>query len=599
MVPTDEQKVAIYSSDPRLLVSACPGSGKTTVLTERLAHMIRDGWYKRLPDGSPAYLDRGYANPSSVLAMTFTRKAAAEMQARLVAKVGERATKVRVCTIHSACLEIIRQLHICPLTLATDDQRALALEIAAEKAGILPREASSRITLHKAHGSMDNLVEHYDQELKRIGLCDFDDLLLMARHLLETTPSWQSRLPWVHILVDEAQDLNPVQRDIITILAGRPGATLFVVGDSDQAIYGFRGADPHLFLAFEGVGKLRLSRNWRSGACLVSRAARLASESFLPLKVDPGRLEWFSAQDPQDELNQLVAKVKEEPVPKDVAILVRTNSMAINVAVALRQGGVQVLDEDRLLELSKYRNLAALLEMVNDPEAINPKTFFKACQVADRFLGRSFAEALVALARANNVTLWRAMDLELPKRWMSHGVKRVKQLVATLDSIFKRTKDVQVLIREAAILSGWLERFIMDTDDLVPLIRLAAGKQSIRAFLHAFNSFATSTEDGVRVLTAHRSKGLEFPRVYLPFVNLGIYPHHRSNDHKEERRLLYVAITRAKERLTISWTSNRPSPFLADLGLPPVKSKRVLWLFTKKEVISQGFEGEELLPAAA
>ena len=577
-----EQHKAIVSTEPRLLVSACPGAGKTTVLIERLARMIRELGI----------------DPKIIVAMTFTTRAAAEMRTRLLAKVGEKAKEVRFGTIHSVCLEIVRRLGGSSPDLVDPAKIRQVLEHTAEIAGITPAEVSARITLSRARNQETALTKVYQEELRASGLWDFDDLLTGARRLLLASAKTK-KLPWLHIMVDEGQDLNPVQRDIVAAMTDRAGATLFIVGDPDQAIYGFRGADHRLLTnGFDSMSSLRLSQNWRSGSIVVKRASRLATASFLPARDRIGRVEWFQAGTPEEELNRLVAQIKGEPELNDVAVLARTNGQALGVAMALREAGVSVLDEDNVLDLERYRGLKALIAVVNDLKTAGAQDFFMAARVADKYLGKSFKEALEAVAAQKGLCPWEALDRPLPRKWMERGAREFKALVLNLRETHKRTQDVQVVLREAAVKTNFLARFDMEEEDLVAILRLATGKRNIPDFLRAMTDFTTSMEDGVRVITVHRAKGLEFPVVYLPSLNVGTFPHRRAESSSEERRLLYVAVTRAKDKLVLSWAKDRPSPFLADLGLPPTETKKVLWFFTEQVPVPSGAEGELLQVAA-
>jgi superfamily I DNA/RNA helicase len=595
---TAEQLVAVTSKQAGLRVSACPGSGKTTVLTERMARMLQPP-FKTLVNGRYAYLGPRI-KPKSALAITFTKKASAEMKTRLIAKVGEKARDVRIGTINSVCLEIIRKLTGTNPRQAAGKQIDLAIRAAAQEARINIRDAKVRITMAKAQGKMeDPVAKSYQAQLDKQGLIDFDDQLLMALDLLRTR-DWSKVLPWRHILVDEAQDLNPIQKDIVAALASQKGATLFMVGDPDQAIYGFRGADSRLFIDnFPQLTHLRLSTNFRSGSALVSRASKLASDAFLPALETQGHLAWFEEADENSEANATVQRIKAEPAYKDVAVLTRTNGQALGIAIMLRQAGVPVLDEDNILDVKRYKHLKAIMTVIDDPQTNNVGAFFTAAGLADEFLGWKFKDAVEA-NRQGDMTLWEACQRPLPSQWMTKGAQKFRALVDHLRETYRRTRNVQITLREAAIKTRFMERFQMDEDDLVAILRLAANKTSIQGFIQAMTEFTAKMENGVRILTAHRAKGLEFPVVYVPGLNQGVFPHKRAHDYAEESRLLYVAITRAQKRLVLSWSATNPSQFLHKLGLPLFKKEKVFWIFSRRRRITTGFEGEQLqLPAAA
>lgn len=581
---SEEQLEAVLSESPGLRVSACPGSGKTTVLVERSARMLHAG-----------------IKPESLLAITFTNKAAAEMKTRLVAKVGEKAKKVRFGTINSVCLEIIRRITGSNPRQASAQEMDLAIQTAAQENNIQVRDASSRITRAKAKGdiSSDPVAMTYQVLLDQQSLIDFDDQLIKALQLLRST-NWGHTFPWRHILVDEAQDLNPVQADIVTALASLEGATLFMVGDPDQAVYGFRGADPELFIKrFQSLDLLRLSYNFRSGSALVGRAALLASDTFRPAVQDQGLLAWHEERDKEADMAATVARIKAEPVYKDVAVLTRTNSQALTLAIMLREADVPVLDEDNILDVNRYRHLKAIMTVVDDPRTKDREAFFMAAGLADKFLGMKFKEA-VDRAQRDDITLWDACQEPMPAKWLTRGAEKFRAMIRELRETYRRTQDVQITLREAAIKTDFLGRFDMDEDDHLAILRLAAGKTSIKAFIQAMTEFTAKMENGVRILTAHRSKGLEFPVVYVPNLNQGVFPHTRADSVAEEGRLLYAAITRAQKRLVLSWSAKTPSPFLKALALPLVETRKVLFgLRTKTRRIATGFEGETLPLAAA
>jgi DNA helicase-2/ATP-dependent DNA helicase PcrA len=573
---SSEQEAAITAPGPRVLVRACPGAGKTEVLTARLAREVERAGVER------------------VAAVTFTRKAAEEMRARLAVRLGAEAVEVRIGTIHSLCLEVVRRLTGVSPELAGEAVRRRALAEAAGVTGTDPRRVAARITRAKAAGhTRDPLVQVYQEALE--GAWDFDDLLLGARRLL-AAGGWDGVLPWKHLLVDEAQDLNPIQVEVLRLLAGRPGATVFMVGDPDQAIYGFRGADPGLLEGFPWTTRRSLAVNWRSRRLLVERAVRLASRRYVPAREEAGRLEWHQARDREEELAWLVERIGREARPWEVAVLLRTNAEALRVAAALREAGVPVLDQEGLSSAERFEGLRALVATLAAPRAVDRDTFFLAARTACVYLGASWRTAVEAAAADGGGDLWEATRAPMPRRWMVWRGAEFRRLVGRLWEGYRRTRNVQAVLAEMV---GYLERtpearFDLDEEEKVEFLRLAEGVRSLRALARKLARLAERSRSGVRVMTVHAAKGLEFPVVYVPFLDQGSYPHRLAEDEAEERRLLYVALTRAKDRLVTSWTRGRRSPFLARLGLPPVDRRRFLWLFTRRVEVASGHEGQGL-----
>lgn len=574
-----QQLSAIRSQAPFLSVHACPGAGKTTILTEKLVRIASDS-----------------RRASHTAAVTFTRNAAEEMQARLIAKAGKQAEDVRVGTVHSLCMEIVRRLSGVRPEIADDDRRRKALKAAGEVTGFSPKQVEQRVTRQKATGTVtDPVVEVYQDEMQ--GAWDFDDILIAALKLLSEN-GWEKRLPWRHFLVDEAQDLNPIQAEILGKLLSAPKATLFAVGDPDQAIYGFRGVDPNIFRSLPGE-QLRLDVNWRSGDVVVDRCARLASTPYRPGLGIKGRLEWYEAASTEEEIQRLVSLIQGEPRRRDVAVLTRTNSEGMRIAMALRAAGVEILDRGNILELDRYKGLAALLSVAAGPKQASLDEFLEAAGLACKYLrSRQFQREMKAAMVNGAESPWEASKGNFSKGWMTARAAWFRRFVGSVIGMAQRDKNFQVVTREAVVAlsnTEWASIGRVEENELAGLLRLAERKKSLRQVARALRDVAKSKEDGVRIMTVHAAKGLEAPSVYVPFINQGSFPHSLAEDQGEERRLLFVALTRARERLAVSWTRAERSPFLQALGLPPTTRKRFLWFFHRKVKepagsVGQGFE---------
>jgi DNA helicase-2/ATP-dependent DNA helicase PcrA len=574
-----EQLAALGSKDRITLVSACPGAGKTAVLTARAVRMIDQG-----------------IDPSNMLAVTFTKKAAQEMSDRMVASIGEKARMVRIGTLHSLALEIIRELGGWKPKVADEQLVAIAVDAVSTKFMWRPDDVRAFISLQKAAGAVDHeMVRAYQAELK--GHCDFDDFLIFALNLLKD-PHWHHSIPYRHLLVDEGQDINLVQKGIIEKFLGLQDSTLFMVGDPDQSIYKFRGADPDLFSSgFADCLRLRLSHNFRSGATVVRRCQQLASCSYAAGLNDIGQVEWFESGLREDEMLDLVARVGKEPKFSDVAVLTRTNAQGAEIAVALRAVGIPVLADEQMINIKKFTSLKALLKVVIAPKKASFEDFFKAANLSCKYLGRAYRRDVQIAAKRLGCSPWEASKEPMSKPYMNYHTRNFKSLVIGLINLAKRTKDPQLVVREAIVKTNFLERWKMDEEDLLSIIRLAHGKRTLAEVVEAMESFVADMEDGVRVMTIHKSKGLEFDSVYIPGVNRGNYPHKRATDVDEEKRILFVGITRARRRLVISWhQEGEASPFLSTLGLPPTEiERRFFGLYKHRKVVKVGYEGENLI----
>jgi superfamily I DNA/RNA helicase len=578
---SDEQKQSIFAPNDRVLVSACPGAGKTAVLTERIAQIVKAGF-----------------NPKEVCAMTFTKKAAEEMRTRLIAKLGEKARDLRIGTIHSICLKIIKYLSNTYPEIANQDEISRAIQKVADETKTPVREVQSIISREKSRSDTDRdndeeenpYVQMYQAELGEY--IDFDDILIVAAKLLNT-PEWHRRVPFRHILVDECQDLNPIQKTIIDRLVAPVGHTLYIVGDPDQSIYGFRGANPTLFSEFNNITKYRLSKNFRSGGIVVNRCSRLATDTYEPASQHNGRVEWFRADSNEHEMELLIERIKKEPDYNKVAILTRTNGHALELALTLREAGIPVLDEEDNFNLERFYGLRAVLQLMQNPKGVDFKSFSVAAFGMNKFLGKSFRAAIQENMKKFDCTPWEAMEKKLAKPWMNYRARDFKNLIRELRDVYRRTEDLQVVVREAAVRSDFVTRFHIDEDELVGFLSIARGKKNIPQLVKTIDDITKSMEDGIHVITAHRSKGLEFDTVYVPRINNGVYPHKMADSSEEERRLLFVAITRAERKLVLSWNDNDMSPFIEDLGLELETIKKKFWIFKTTTCNLDGCEGDE------
>jgi DNA helicase-2/ATP-dependent DNA helicase PcrA len=634
-----EQRRAVLATEGPLLVLAGAGTGKTRVITARIAHLLAGG-----------------VAAGNILAVTFTNKAADEMRERVAGLVGKRrAEGVTACTFHSFCARTLRdhgaaiglprRFSICDAPDQLAAAKSVLRDMSVPEARIRPRVLQARISLMKnrlvghdrclaeATDDLEALVAHayrrYDDHLRRTHVLDFDDLLLRTIELLDADAATRKRLEerFRYILVDEYQDTNGPQYEIVRRLARRHG-NLCVVGDDDQSIYGWRGADVRKILGFErdfpGATVVRLETNYRSTAEILEAANRVIRNN--PDRHEKTLRSSLGAGDPvrvlcvEDEEREAIGVVADicdrvhrgEARLGDCAILFRTQTQPRLFEAALREravpyvlvGGPSFFDRKEVRDLLAYLRLLAnpedetsLLRIVNRP----PRGIGKA--TVDRVLehaaaGRTaFAEAfdrageVPAAARAGweglRGTLGslggkdpgralprRIRDLLEAVRYRAE-VERCYEQPRERDARWAAVEEVLLLaesyVRRAAkpSLPGFLERLALSSGD---------GREPEE----------TRPRDAVTLMTLHAAKGLEFPRVYLVGLEEGILPHERSAAEgglEEERRLAYVGITRAQRALTITHVQERarhgrrvaamPSRFLFEMsGTTPPKDWR-------------------------
>ncbi len=626
------QKKAVNTMSGPLLVLAGAGSGKTRVVTFRIAKLIKHG-----------------IRPSRILAVTFTNKAADEMQERIGSLIGKRLKeRPFVSTFHSHCVKILRR-HIRRLGYPEKfaicdrgDQESIARSVLREihvpneslrpgdllyqisswkSRSILPADAARVAQTDKEHLASLG-YRRYQRTLKNTGAVDFDDLLLCTEELLgehqDVLEEEAGRFD--HILVDEYQDTNGSQYRIVKALASGH-RNLCVVGDDDQSIYGWRGAEVEHILRFAEdwpeATVVRLEDNYRSTAEILELANRLiafnrtrhkkvlrASRSGGPKPlVRQHADENAEAQEVVAEIRRLVEHEHWEP--RDFAILFRTNEQPRVFETELRKiklpyvllGGTSFFDR------KEVRDIAAYLKVLNHPQ--DETSLLRIINTPPRGIGQKAVESLMQQAIATGKPVWNVMHAVagLPDNTRA-AVQRFVALVEGFRHRFERGPLVATL-RDMISEIGYeaeLHRLYSDAnefqtrwDSVQEVINALAGyqakdkKPSLSGFLDELvlgdrdmdnDKEKQLQRNAVVLMTLHSAKGLEFPQVYMVGLEEGILPHHRSlgNDEagvEEERRLCYVGVTRARERLTLSlpltrmkWGKPRdtiPSRFLYEM----------------------------------
>ncbi len=605
------QRAAVLASQGPVLILAGAGSGKTRVIVHRIAHLIQD-------QGVPG---------EQILAVTFTNKAADEMRERVAALLGA-PPRSWLMTFHAFCVRLLRReaaaAELPPGFVIWDEDDQLAAVKAALRDLDLseklhpPRRVLSRISARKnaGHGGTEaadsfgesqiaRIGQRYAESLARAGALDFDDLLLRSVALLERNlevrERWQRR--FLHLLVDEYQDTNRVQYSLVFQLAGHHH-NLTVVGDEDQSIYSWRGADISNILDFErdfpGARVLRLEDNYRSSqrildaaAALVSRNARRKGKVLRATRPGGEPVRLYTASDEFDEAAYVVGRILERREQRS-AILFRMNAQSRLFEEALLRERVPylVIGGVSFYERREVKDLLAYLRLVLNTG--DDAAFRRVVNVPPRGLGDKTVAELGRLASARGLTLWNALLEALDETHFSPrlalALRRFQQIVEQLRQDAARL-TLKGLMERALALSGYSAALAeQDTQEsesrlqnLAELLQAAAdfearddeadaddtlrtlGTGRLAAFLDRMallSDVDKSRGDApVLLLTLHSAKGLEFDAVFLVGMEEGLLPHSRSlldaDGVEEERRLGYVGMTRARERLFLTCARSR------------------------------------------
>ena len=629
------QKEAVEHTEGPLLILAGAGSGKTRAITMRTAYLIYTG-----------------VRAGSVLAVTFTNKAAKEMKERVKSMVkGKNGTPV-VSTFHSLCLKILRR-EIEPLGYRKDftiydtsEQVSLLRSILSDikfydrsfKAeSILERISRTKNDFAPPDtGSSDDPVEEvsamlyprYSEALKSLNALDFDDLLLLTlklfREHLVVLEKYRERFRY--IMVDEYQDTNRVQYDFIKLLAGER-RNLCVVGDDDQSIYRWRGADLGNILDFEkdfpGTVTVRLEQNYRSFGHILKAAngviinnRKRMEKSLWTERGDGPKVNILKAVDTEGEAEWVADRISmikfERNIPyEDFAVIYRANIFSKPFEEAMRRQRIpySVVGGTSYFEHKEIKDLAAYLKIIANPS--DDLSLLRAASAPKRGLGPSALSALSDFARSNSLSLLdafgKASGVPSLSQKAAASAEALSELIGRYRDMFKNGtkmgKTLKALIEEInyrAYISGLYKtpeaafRRIENIDGFVGSItHYESGEESpsLHGFLEtmALTDLMEEKEEknshGITLISFHSSKGLEFPVVFIAGVEEDILPHKKSADRdediEEERRLFYVGITRAMNELYITYTDRRskygkekpsvPSRFLKEIPEEAIK----------------------------
>ncbi len=642
----DMQKEAVFTVKGPLLILAGAGSGKTTVIINRIAGMINFGnaFADNKSTGTPediAFL-RDYAagktddldtlrdiiacepvRPWNILAITFTNKAAAELKERLAAMLGEDGMNVHASTFHSACVRILRS-EIDRLGYGrdftiydSDDSRRMIKNIMLD-ADISEKSFAPNMVLAEISNAKDKMISPeqmhadagvdyrmkviskifkvYNERLRTANAVDFDDILLLTVKLFEQFPDvlekYQER--WKYIMVDEYQDTNHVQFRLVSLLAQKYG-NICVVGDDDQSIYRFRGANIENILGFEsqfkGAKVIRLEQNYRSTQTILNAANSVIShnnarkEKSLWTDGEGGeKIYWYKAIDDNDEskfiADTINASFKATGRYSDNAVLYRMNAQSNSVERAFVRAGIpyRVYGGMRFYDRKEIKDVTSYLSFICNPDDM--LRFRRIINEPKRGIGESTVALIEDISRDLHLSPYEVMrtsDEFAPLAKKSSSLKNTAAIFGDLmekseqmpmdqflDYVLEKTGYMD-LLKTAENGESKIEN-VQELRSSVVKYMEEAEEPTLSGFLEEVALYTeadrdSGTDDKVTLMTIHSAKGLEYTNVFVTGMEDGIFPSSRSldseEDLEEERRLAYVAVTRAKKKLYLTSARQR------------------------------------------
>jgi DNA helicase II / ATP-dependent DNA helicase PcrA len=602
-----EQQNAVKATDGPLLLMAGAGSGKTRVLTHRIAYLIVE---KRV-------------NPYNILAITFTNKAAREMKERIGKMMGGAAEEIWISTFHSMCVRILRRdidrmgFNRNFTILDTTDQQSVVKGILKEK-NIDPKKFDPRAILSAISSAKNELIdpeefkkatggyfeevvgdvyEEYQKRLRKNQALDFDDLIMMTIQLFTRVPEvlefYQRKFQYIH--VDEYQDTNRAQYMLVKLLATR-FRNLCVVGDSDQSIYKWRGADIANILSFEkdypNATVILLEQNYRSTKRILLAANKVIennlnrrAKNLWTENPEGNKLVYYRADSEQGEAQFVAGKIKEltrdtKYKVSDIAILYRTNAQSRVMEEVLLKSNIEysIVGGIKFYDRKEIKDMLAYLRLISNPD--DDISLQRVINVPKRGIGSTSLDKIADFAAMHDLSLYQALDsIELiglsPKT--TKAAREFRDLIRNYTNM-QDFLSVTELVEEVLDKTGYREMLKAEKsleaqsrlENLEELLSVTKNfedsneEKTLVAFLTDLALVAdidSLDEDGEKVpsitlMTLHSAKGLEFPVVFLIGLEEGVFPHSRSlmdeSEMEEERRLAYVGITRAEECLFIT-----------------------------------------------
>ncbi len=617
------QREAVLQTDGPMLILAGAGSGKTRTITYKIAHVI----------------DSGKCRPEQILAVTFTNKAATEMRSRVEGLLSELSAPPLICTFHSFAVRVLRRFAtrlgygndftICDAA----DQRAVYKrvmdDLGFDEKGPAPRLAQAVVSRAKNQGwspdayearsrdsdsqVMATLYRAYQAALKRSNAMDFDDLILQTVRLFLEDQEVAERVAgrYRYLLIDEYQDTNAPQNDLIRHLTALH-QNVSAVGDEDQSIYRFRGADIGNILRFEedfpGAVVIKLEQNYRSTQVILEAATAVVSHN----SERKGKVLWtertggelidlYVADDAREEAEFVSHQIYQflQIGKSNIATLYRTNFQSRQFEDALRRLGItyKLVGGESFYHRKEVKDALAYLRAARNPH--DDVSLLRIINEPARGIGKTTLEKLLALSKEASSSVWGSVSRALEERLFpsrtTTALKRFSELL--LDCQKHLELPLHLALEKILQRSGYRghlrnqegeesDNRLLNLDELTNVAQeYSQREQSLQDFLDAtaLHAEADDYDQSARVtlMTLHNAKGLEFPVVFLAGMEEGLFPHSRSilpEEIEEERRLCYVGITRAQEKLFLSYSRrrrfygrssdagefNRPSRFLAE-----------------------------------
>jgi DNA helicase-2/ATP-dependent DNA helicase PcrA len=621
------QREAVEQSEGPLLVLAGAGSGKTRVLTHRIAYLLATG----------------AARPGEILAITFTNKAAAEMRERVGQLIGRSVRAMWVTTFHSSCARMLRADaerlgYSRGFTIYDEADSLRMLKRCLSELGIDPKRYPPRAVRSKISGAKNQLIDSdtytemvgsvfeevvaeafplYEKRMLEANAMDFDDLLVRTVNALELFEEVRERWrrTFRHVLVDEYQDTNHAQYRLLQLLASEHG-NLMVVGDEDQSIYGFRHADIRNILDFENdfpeAAVVKLEQNYRSTQTILSAANAVVDRNRerrpkrLWTEEEGGELVQLSElADEHEEARWVAGEIERlgeehELARSDVAVFYRTNAMSRVLEDTLNRFNVpyQVIGGTKFYDRAEVKDAMAYLSLLQNPA--DQVSFARVVNSPRRGIGNTSQGRLAAYANTAGLTIWEVMERaeEVPGLGAA-AIKAVGRFHETMDLLRARVDSgaaVADVLQAVLSETGYMEALEAErtieaegrVENLEALVEGAAefdrerereGETEVpplEGYLQQISllSDQDSIEDKqelVTLMTLHNAKGLEYDTVFVVGCEDGAFPHMRALEEggeEEERRLCYVAITRARRRLYMTWAKERRLFGRAEYNLP-------------------------------
>ena len=586
----NSQLKAVKHKTGPMLVIAGPGSGKTTVLTARIRNLIEE--YS--------------VNPANILVITFTKAAANEMKSRFNNMMG-RSTNVTFGTFHAVFFMILRAAYNYSVdSIIKEDVRQNIIKQAIERSRLEPddlNEMVSNITGEISRVKTEtidinayysascpeeefrDIYKYYVKTLKKMGLIDFDDMLLYCHELLTTRrdilAKWQQK--YQYILIDEFQDINKIQYDIIKLLA-KPQDNLFIVGDDDQSIYGFRGSKPEIMLNFDkdypDTDKVILDTNYRSTGNIVSAAGKVIAHNKVRFAKnintvnDPGdKVDIIEFNTQAEEYEKIIDNIRKESASggnySDNAVLFRTNSTAAGFVRKLVEYSVPFVTRDGVPNVFEHWIARDVITYMNIAMGSRKRSdFLQIINRPKRYIGRDY----LTDAEISFDNLEKYYE---DKNWMIERVDRLKYDILAMASMSPYA--MINYLRKGVGYDGYLDEYAQSHnmqvrefyDVMDELMESARNFKTFNEWFAYIDEYGTKLresyaamdkQNAVILTTMHSSKGLEYPVVYIIDANEEITPHKKAvfvPEIEEERRMFYVAMTRAKRRLNIYYARKR------------------------------------------